>query len=703
MSINNAVTSRIFTCPMHPEVQNDGPGRCPICGMSLEPLLQDSQNDGSTHELKDMKKRFWATVPISAVLLISSQLSNQLFSMSTTRFIETVLAFLAVYIFSWPIHRWALDSIRNKHLNMWTLIGIGVNTAYIFSFIGAVFPNSIPLDFLSDGKTPSYFEAAAVICTLTLLGQVLELKARASSGDSIRNLLKLSSDRAWKVDSQGNEVEVSLETIQIGDTLRIRPGEQIPVDGKIVRGFTAIDESMLSGEPIPVEKRVNDPVHAGTMNTNGSIDIEVSVLGAETLLSRIIEMVSAAQRTKAPMQKLADKIASYFVSVVLLISLATFVYWGYLASDNSLSFGLINAISVLIIACPCALGLATPMSVMNGTELGAKSGVIFKDAAAIEMLTKIETVIVDKTGTLTLGKPVVTDIVSFSDLPGSEIASYAMAINSLSEHPLAKSLRNYAVEHPSKALNIKDFEAIPGYGVRAQIENHEVLAGNLDLMKKFSISMSFNDQNIKGGSTKMFLAIDKVLTGAIYFEDALKPTTLEASQDLKKLGKNLFMATGDSEESARKIAREVGISDFKASMKPDMKYELVRNLQSQGIKVAMAGDGINDAPALALADVGIAMGTGSDAAIESAEVTLVSGDLRALAAAFRVSAATVRNMKQNLWFAFGYNGFSIPIAAGVLYPATGLLLSPAIASAAMSLSSISVIINALRLRKFSSH
>ncbi len=690
---------QIFTCPMHPEVLNVGPGRCPLCGMSLEPLVKSEMDDVGTVELKWMYRRFWGSVPLSIILLLSSQIKLSFLSESSLRFGQALAAAVVVYLLSWPIHKWAYASLKNRYLNMWTLIGLGVNAAYLFSLFSTFFPKAIPVEFLDRGNVPNYFEAASVICTLTLLGQVLELKARASSGASIRGLLKLTSDKAWLVQQDGTDSPVNLSSVQIGDVLRVKPGEQIPVDGKVIKGFTTIDESMLSGEPIPVEKRENDKVNAGTLNTNGSIDISVEVLGTETLLSRIIEMVSAAQRTKAPMQRLADKIASYFVIVVLLIALSTFIFWGLNSNQNSWGFGFINAISVLIIACPCALGLATPMSVMNGTELGAKKGVIFRDATAIEMLSKIDTIVIDKTGTLTKGKPVVTQIVSFAQYSEVEIASVAVAANTLSEHPLARSLKAYSIENSLSIPNTKGFEAIPGYGVRVFIGDQEILVGNRDLMEEELAHFNRTLVETNFGKTEMYVAIDKKVIGVIFFEDALKPTTLEAARQLKVMKKKLFMATGDSLAAAQKIASLVGIEQFKAGMKPATKYELIRDLQADGKKIAMAGDGVNDAPALAQADVGIAMGTGSDAAIEAAEVTLVSGDLNALAAAIRVSQVTVNNMKQNLWFAFGYNGLSIPISAGVLYPAFGLLLSPTIASAAMSLSSVSVILNALRLRK----
>ena len=683
---------------MHPEIQNIEPGRCPICGMSLEPLDGGIEDDSAVTELKEMTRRFWISVPLSSIVLLTSQIripnSVDLFVI----YGQLIIAGIVVYWLSAPIQRWAIDSIKNKNLNMWTLIGIGVNAAYLFSVFSTLFPGAIPNDFLNAGKVPNYFEAASVICTLTLLGQVFELRARASSGASIRSLLKLTSDKAWLVNEVGDEIQVNLSSIQVGNVLRVKPGEQIPVDGKVIRGFTSVDESMISGEPIPVEKQVNEKVIAGTLNLNGSIEIKVEELGSDTLLSRIIEMVAVAQRTKAPMQKLADKIATYFVTAVLIIALGTFLVWGLFGQTNSWGFGFINAISVLIIACPCALGLATPMSVMNGTELGARHGVIFRDASAIEQLSKIDILVIDKTGTLTFGKPTVVNILSVSQYDENEIVAFAAAANESSEHPLAKALKNFILENKIDIQKVENFEAIPGFGVKASLQSGELLVGNRDLMVQENVHLQNQVFNRESSNTEMFVSLNKSLLGVIYFDDKLKPTTIEAAREIRILKKELLMATGDAEGAARKIASEVGIESYKAGMKPAGKYELVKELQAKGKKVAMAGDGINDAPALAQADVGIAMGTGSDAAIEAAEVTLVSGDLRALTSAVKTSKSTVRNMKQNLWFAFGYNGLSIPIAAGVLYPITGLLLSPAIASAAMSLSSVSVILNSLRLR-----
>ncbi|MEY4421516.1 MAG: hypothetical protein RL581_54 [Actinomycetota bacterium] len=697
MSVN-----RIFTCPMHPEIQNIGPGRCPICGMSLEPLDGGIEDDSAVTELKEMTRRFWISVPLSSIVLLTSQIripnSVDLFVI----YGQLIIAGIVVYWLSAPIQRWAIDSIKNKNLNMWTLIGIGVNAAYLFSVFSTLFPGAIPNDFLNAGKVPNYFEAASVICTLTLLGQVFELRARASSGASIRSLLKLTSDKAWLVNEVGDEIQVNLSSIQVGNVLRVKPGEQIPVDGKVIRGFTSVDESMISGEPIPVEKQVNEKVIAGTLNLNGSIEIKVEELGSDTLLSRIIEMVAVAQRTKAPMQKLADKIATFFVTAVLIIALGTFLVWGLFGQTNSWGFGFINAISVLIIACPCALGLATPMSVMNGTELGARHGVIFRDASAIEQLSKIDILVIDKTGTLTFGKPTVVNILSVSQYDENEIVAFAAAANESSEHPLAKALKNFILENKIDIQKVENFEAIPGFGVKASLQSGELLVGNRDLMVQVNVHLQNQVINRESSNTEMFVSLNKSLLGVIYFDDKLKPTTIEAAREIRILKKELLMATGDAEGAARKIASEVGIESYKAGMKPAGKYQLVKELQAKGKKVAMAGDGINDAPALAQADVGIAMGTGSDAAIEAAEVTLVSGDLRALTSAVKTSESTVRNMKQNLWFAFGYNGLSIPIAAGVLYPITGLLLSPAIASAAMSLSSVSVILNSLRLRNVKS-
>jgi len=524
---------------MHPEIQNIGPGRCPICGMSLEPLDGGIEDDSAVTELKEMTRRFWISVPLSSIVLLTSQIripnSVDLFVI----YGQLIIAGIVVYWLSAPIQRWAIDSIKNKNLNMWTLIGIGVNAAYLFSVFSTLFPGAIPNDFLNAGKVPNYFEAASVICTLTLLGQVFELRARASSGASIRSLLKLTSDKAWLVNEVGDEIQVNLSSIQVGNVLRVKPGEQIPVDGKVIRGFTSVDESMISGEPIPVEKQVNEKVIAGTLNLNGSIEIKVEELGSDTLLSRIIEMVAVAQRTKAPMQKLADKIATYFVTAVLIIALGTFLVWGLFGQTNSWGFGFINAISVLIIACPCALGLATPMSVMNGTELGARHGVIFRDASAIEQLSKIDILVIDKTGTLTFGKPTVVNILSVSQYDENEIVAFAAAANESSEHPLAKALKNFILENKIDIQKVENFEAIPGFGVKASLQSGELLVGNRDLMVQVNVHLQNQVINRESSNTEMFVSLNKSLLGVIYFDDKLKPTTIEAAREIRILKKRI--------------------------------------------------------------------------------------------------------------------------------------------------------------------
>ena len=596
---------------------------------------------------------------------------------------------------------WFADSVRHRSPNMWTLIGLGVGAAYLYSVVATVVPGIFPESLRDDeGMVPVYFEAAAVICTLTLLGQVLELRARATTGSAIKGLLDLAPATARRIRPDDSDEEVPLASIVVGDRVRVRPGEKVPVDGLVESGQSAVDESMLTGEPVPADKGPGDRVIGGTFNTTGALVVTAAQVGADTVLSRVVEMVATAQRSKAPMQRLADRVAGVFVLAVIGIAIATFLVWGLVGPDPSWGYAIVTAVSVLIIACPCALGLATPMSVMVGTGLGAKHGVLFSDAAAMEKLRQIDTLVVDKTGTLTVGRPTVSAVLPADGWTDQQVLHYAASANRASEHPIARAVTT-AAEHAGLQLaEPHDFQAAPGSGVRATIDGHAVVVGNMALMHQDDIRHDHAlDERAEPGATVISVAVDGARIGIIALTDAIKDTTGHAVDRLHADGMTIVMATGDANAPAQRVAEALGIDAFHAGVKPDDKLRIVADLQQQGHLVAMAGDGINDAPALAQADIGIAMGTGSDIAIDAAQITLVKGDLRGITAARGVSVATVRNMKQNLGFAFLYNTLGIPIAAGVLYPATGLLLSPMIAAAAMSLSSVSVIANALRLRR----
>jgi len=688
----------LYTCPMHPEIVRDRPGRCPICGMHLEPMTPRlDDDDADRQEYRNMRRRFWVSVPLSLAVLSIAMLGFPPLPMEVMPWAELVLASPVVLWAAGPFFVWAVQSVRHRSPNMWTLIGLGVAAAYSYSVLAVVAPGIFPEALKDDGKVPVYFEAAAIICTLTLLGQVLELRARATTGDAIRGLLQLAPTTSRRIAPDGTEEDVELEVIVVGDRVRVRPGEKVPVDGVVETGQSAVDESMLTGEPVPAEKSPGDTVIGGTVNTTGSVIVRAAQVGSDTVLARVVEMVASAQRSKAPMQRLADKVAGVFVLAVIGIALVTFVVWGLVGPDPSWGHALVNAVSVLIIACPCALGLATPMSVMVGSGLGARHGVLFKDAAAMEKLREVDTLIVDKTGTLTVGRPTVSRVIPAPGFAEDEVLVAAASVNQGSEHPLARAITDAA---SSQVLSpADDFEAKPGFGVAGVVDGRVVLAGNADLMRDQYVSMSGDlEAQAPEGETSIRVAIDGREAGLICLRDEVKQSTPQAVEQLHREGLAVVMATGDSEGPARRVAQTLGIDEFRAGVKPDDKLALVKELQQRGGLVAMAGDGINDAPALAQADIGIAMGTGSDIAIDSAEITLVKGDLRGISAARGVSRATVRNMKQNLGFAFLYNTLGVPIAAGVLYPFTGLLLSPIIAAAAMSLSSVSVIGNALRLR-----
>ncbi|MEZ5184368.1 MAG: copper-translocating P-type ATPase [Candidatus Nanopelagicales bacterium] len=690
----------LYTCPMHPEIIRDRPGRCPICGMHLEPMTPSVDDDSSRDEYRAMLRRFWVSVPLSLTVLSIAMLGFPPLSDDVAPWAEFLLASPVVLWAAGPFFVWAVQSVRHRSPNMWTLIGLGVTAAYTYSVVAVIAPGIFPESLKQDGMVPVYFEAAAIICTLTLLGQVLELRARATTGDAIKGLLGLAPSTARRIAEDGAEQDVDLADIVVGDLVRVRPGEKVPVDGTVESGQSSIDESMLTGEPIPVEKAPGDAVIGGTVNSSGALVVRASQVGADTVLSRIVEMVAAAQRSKAPMQRLADRVAGVFVLAVIGIALVTFVVWGLVGPAPSWGHALINAVSVLIIACPCALGLATPMSVMVGSGLGAKHGVLFRDAAAMEKMREVDTLVVDKTGTLTVGRPSVSAVLPAADQSPDDVLRAAASVNLASEHPLGHAITTAARDRGLDLVEPQEFGAEPGAGVHALLDGRPVLVGTAALMARDGIEISQSLLTAAPeGQTLIHVAVDGREVGVVSLSDAMKQSTAGAVEQLHKDRLAIVMATGDAEGPAARVAGELHIDAYHAAVRPDDKLTIVEDLQGQGHLVAMAGDGINDAPALAQADIGIAMGTGSDIAIDSAEITLVKGDLRGITAARGVSVATVRNMKQNLGFAFAYNAVGIPIAAGLLYPFTGLLLSPIIAAAAMSLSSVSVISNALRLRR----
>jgi len=700
-----------YTCPMHPEVVQDGPGNCPLCGMALEPrTITITEEDNP--ELRDMTRRFWISVVLSIPLLFVAMgglipAIHQLLSLAPSRvltFIELVLATPVVLWGGWPFFVRGWQSIVNRSPNMFTLIGMGTGVAYAYSLVAALFPGIFPDAFKNaSGEVGVYFEAAAVIVTLVLMGQVLELRARSKTGAAIKALLGLAPKTARRVDDNGDEEDVPLDQVKTGDRLRVRPGEKIPVDGKIVKGSGSIDESMITGEPIPVEKSIGDKVIGATINGTGSLIMEAERVGSDTLLSQIVKMVADAQRSRAPIQKLADVVAAYFVPAVISIAVITFVVWALIGPDPKLALALINAIAVLIIACPCALGLATPMSIMVASGKGATVGVLFKNAEAIETLRKVNTLVVDKTGTLTVGKPRLVAINPVQDYSEDEILKFAASLERGSEHPLAAAIVKGADERKIKLSEAGNFESVTGKGVTGTVDGRRVALGNSALMESLGISIDGLGDKVEDmrrqGQTVMYLAIDNEVGGLMGVADPVKETTAEAITQLHGKGISIVMLTGDSETTARAVADKLGIDEVIAEVLPDQKSDAVAKLQKQGRFVAMAGDGINDAPALARAQVGIAMGTGTDVAMESAGVTLVRGDLRGIVRAINLSRLTIGNIKQNLFLAFVYNSLGVPIAAGVLYPFFGLLLSPIIAAAAMSFSSVSVVGNALRLRK----
>ncbi len=697
-----------YTCPMHPEVIKDEPGACPICGMDLVPLESDETAEQKTYN--KLLKKFWIatifTAPIFLIAMSEMIPNNPLYrflDMKYWNWIQFGLSIPVVFYATWMFFQRAYVSIKTMNLNMFTLIGIGAGIAWLFSFFGLLFPDLFPDQFKTEfGTVHVYFEAATVILTLVLLGQLLEARAHSKTNNAVKELLKLAPNKAIRIEN-GEEIEISIDDINVGDLLRVKPGDKIPVDGKITKGKTSIDESMITGEPIPVDKEIDDSVTSGTINGKQSFVMQAEKVGADTLLSQIIHMVNNASRSKAPIQKLADKISGYFVPVVIGISIITFIVWKIAGPEPSWVFAFVNAIAVLIIACPCALGLATPMSVMVGVGKGAQEGVLIKDAESLEKMNKVDVLIIDKTGTVTEGKPSVEKIVSISDYSENDLARFVASVNKQSEHPLAEATVRYAKSKELDFLEIDNFDSITGKGVKAVINDKIILVGNEKLLEEHSIV-------IKGeiaekskleqakGKTVPFIAVNKELVGFVVISDAIKETSRSAINSLKEKGIKVIMMTGDNKYTAKAVADELNLSDYFADCLPEDKLNKVKELQENGSIVAMAGDGINDAPALALADVGIAMGTGTDVAIESSAITLVKGDLHGIVKARILSHKVMRNIKQNLFFALAYNVMGIPIAAGVLYPIFGLLLSPMIAALAMSFSSVSVIANALRLR-----
>ena len=697
-----------YTCPMHPEIVRDAPGSCPICGMALEPMGVPTGEEGPNPELVDFTRRLWVSGALALPLLVLAMAPmlglpfREWIGERTAIWIELALATPVVLWAAIPFFERGWQSILNRSPNMWTLIAIGVGAAYLYSVVATLFPDVFPESFRGHGGTvPVYFEAAAVIVALVFVGQVLELKARERTGSAIRALLDLAPKTARRIGADGSEADVPLDQVKPGDRLRIRPGESIPVDGVVVEGRSSVDESMITGEPVPVMKVADDALTGGTLNRNGSLVMRAERVGADTMLSRIVEMVAKAQRSRAPIQGLADRVSFYFVPAVVLVAVLAFAAWAAFGPPPSMAHALIAAVSVLIIACPCALGLATPMSIMTATGRGAQAGVLIRDAEALERFASVDTLVVDKTGTLTLGQPKLTDLVA-EGMSEDELLFFAASLERGSEHPLADALVEGARERGVQIVEAAEFDALAGKGVTGVVSGRRVAIGNAVLMRELGIQSGAlaarADAMRAEGKSAMFVAVDGRAAGIVAVADPIKETTAAAIRALHESGMRIVMATGDNERTARAVAARLGIDEVRADVLPEHKQALVEELRAGGARVAMAGDGVNDAPALAAADVGIAMGTGADVAVESAGITLVKGDLNGIVRARTLARGTIRNIRQNLFFAFVYNAVGVPIAAGVLYPAFGLLLSPMIAAAAMSLSSVSVIGNSLRLR-----
>jgi P-type Cu+ transporter len=703
-AIKAVVTGTIYTCPMHPQIRQIGSGSCPICGMTLEPETAALDGDENP-ELKDFRRRFFWTLPLTAIVAVLAMAGHRIpwLNGAMESWIELALSLPIVLWAGKPFFVRAMQSMIHRSPNMWTLIGLGTSAAFLYSVAATLTPSVFPASFVVMGRVPIYFEAAAVIISLTLLGQLLELKARSQTSAAIKSLLGLVPKTARRINPDETEADVPLANVHVGDTLRVRPGEKVPVDGIVLEGGSAVNESMLTGEPVPVMKRIGDKLIGATLNTSGALVMSAQHVGSQTVLASIVQMVTQAQRSKAPMQRMADRVAKYFVVTVVSIALLTLLVWGLFGPNPSWAYGLINAVCVLIIACPCALGLATPMSIMVASGKAATQGVLFRDAAAIENLRKVDTLIVDKTGTLTEGKPRFERGIATPGHTEDEVLRWAASLDQGSEHPLAEALVAAARERKLVLEKSTGFESIAGAGVRGTIENRQLNLGNTALMAQVSVSVEQLKSQAEAlraeGASVMYLSSDGNLAGLLAVSDPIKANSVEALAALKATGMRVIMASGDGLTTAKAVATKLGIDEVYGEIKPADKLALVDKLQHEGRIVAMAGDGINDAPALAKADVGLAMGTGTDVAMNSAPVTLVKGDLRGIAQARLISNETVANMKQNLGFAFLYNSLGVPLAAGVLYPFTGWLLSPMIAALAMSLSSVSVITNALRLRR----
>ena len=709
-SYENMPEGTQYTCPMHPEIVEDEPGDCPICGMALEPMGVPTGEEGPNPELVDFRRRFWIGAVLTLPLLLLSMgpfvglgFMRDAIGEGVAGWAELVLATPVILWAGWPFFERGAKSVISRNLNMFPLIGMGVGAAYVFSVVAVIAPNIFPEGFRDEsGHVGVYFEAGAVIVVLVLLGQLMELSARERTGSAIRALLDLAAKTARVIRPDESEEEIPLEDVVVGDRLRVRPGEKVPVDGEVVDGRSSVDESMISGEPVPVEKTPGDAVTGATINGTGSLIIEATRVGADTMLSQIVEMVANAQRSRAPIQKLADVISGRFVPAVILIAIISFVSWSIWGPPPAMAYALVSAVAVLIIACPCALGLATPMSIMTATGRGAQAGVLIKNAEALERFAKVDTLIVDKTGTLTEGKPKLIAVIANEGHTEDEILRLAASLERGSEHPLAEAIVDGAEARGLELSKTEAFEAITGKGVIGRVDGHAVSLGNARLLDELSLSAEklgeLADERRENGETVMFIVINAVVVGLVCVADPVKETTPQALKALHKLGFKIVMATGDNAKTARAVAARLGIDEIRADVLPEDKARIIQDYQKQGRRVAMAGDGVNDAPALAQADVGIAMGTGADVAIESAGFTLVKGDLNGIVRARRLATATMRNIKQNLFFALIYNAAGVPVAAGILYPVLGVLISPIFAAAAMSLSSVSVISNSLRLR-----
>ncbi|MCF3972326.1 heavy metal translocating P-type ATPase [Paracoccus salsus] len=695
-----------YTCPMHPEIVRDAPGACPICGMALEPMVP---SDEPSEELTDFTRRMWisAAAAVPLVILTMGEMValpvRDSIGHQTASYLEFVLATPIILWAALPFFRRGRDSVVNRSPNMWTLISLGVAAAYLYSIVATFLPGLFPQQYRMGHGVGTYFEAAVVIVTLVFVGQVLELRARERTGDAIRALLDLAPKTARRILPDGTEYDAPLENIMEGDRLRVRPGDAVPVDGTVIEGRSSLDESMLTGESMPVEKGPGDAVTGATINKNGSLVIEAGKVGSDTVLAQIVAMVSNARRSRAPIQGLADRVSAVFVPTVVAIAIFAFVVWMIFGPEPALVFAIASAVSVLIIACPCALGLATPISITTAAGRGAQAGVLIKDAEALERMAGVDTLIVDKTGTLTEGKPTLTDTVALADVPEADLLSLAAALERGSEHPLAEAIVEGAEAQGAQRKEATDFEAVTGKGVRGKVGGRAVALGNAAMMREMGLDSTQAEAKADTlraeGKTAMFIALDGALVGIVAVADPIKQSSAQAIKELHAQGLRVIMATGDNERTAQAVAGRLGIDEVRAGILPEAKKDLIDQLRREGHKIAMAGDGVNDAPALAAADVGIAMGTGADVAMESAGITLLGGDLMGIVRARKLARATLRNIKQNLFFAFAYNALGVPIAAGLLYPVTGLLLSPMIAAAAMSLSSVSVITNALRLRR----